>query len=156
MKKCNSRLFYLCHLKRAGLSSEDLLMYYQSVIRSILEYACQVWHFGLTQELSNQIEHIQKRAVKIICPELEYDDACDKLKLEHLCDRRLKLCHKLFNQIRNDTNHKLYYLLPPIHSNNYNLRKSNKLPKPRVRTKRTMGSFINSSLFIYNRLLIFI
>jgi len=59
------RLHFLQQLKRASMSSDDLLYYYQSVVGPVTEYACVVWHTSLTQEQTKQLESIQKRAMKI-------------------------------------------------------------------------------------------
>lgn len=146
-KKANKRIFYLRHLKRAGLSTEDLIMYYQTVIRPILEYASPVWHFGLTNELTKIIEQSQKRSLKIIYPELEYNQACELTKLELLSDRRLKTCKQLFDKVANDNDHKLYHLLPPRQNSKYSLRGQSQFPRPRIHTKRTMGDFITSGIY---------
>ena len=39
------------------------------------EYACQVFHYGLPKYLSDVIERIQKRALRIIFPDLSYENA---------------------------------------------------------------------------------
>ena len=49
------RLHFLQQLKRAAMSSDDLLYYYQSVVRPVTEYACAVWHTSLTQEQTRQL-----------------------------------------------------------------------------------------------------
>ena len=54
-------------LKRSSASIDDMLYFFKTVIRSLLEYACPVWHNSLTNEESDQIESIQKRALNIIC-----------------------------------------------------------------------------------------
>jgi len=41
--KVLSRLYLLKQLKRAGVSSDDLLYFYTVVIRPVFEYACVVW-----------------------------------------------------------------------------------------------------------------
>ena len=46
--KSSKRLYYLKQLRRAGLSGGDLLMFYGSVIRPVIEYACPVRHSSLT------------------------------------------------------------------------------------------------------------
>ena len=46
--KVASRLYFLKLLKRSGLSADDLLCFYKSVIRSVLEYGSVVWHHHLT------------------------------------------------------------------------------------------------------------
>ena len=73
--KASKRLYHLNQLRRAGLDSVDFLAFYESVIRSVLEYACPVWHTSLTVADSSRIESIQRRAMKIIEPELGYDAA---------------------------------------------------------------------------------
>ena len=64
--RASPRLYYLRKLKKCGLPQSDLLAYYRTMIRPILEYACPVWHAGLTKGESDIIEKIQKRALKII------------------------------------------------------------------------------------------
>ena len=68
--KASKRLFALRILKRNGAVQKDLRNVYCSFIRPVLEYACPVWHFSLPVFLSDQIEQIQRRSVKIICPGL--------------------------------------------------------------------------------------
>jgi len=53
-------------LKRSGIPHEHLLHYYTAVIRPLLEYCSCVWHYNLTNELSLQIETIQKVAIRLI------------------------------------------------------------------------------------------
>ena len=64
--KANSRLHFLRQLKRAAVSHDDMLHFYIGVMRPVLEYAVAVWHTGLTTDLSEQLEAIQKRALGII------------------------------------------------------------------------------------------
>ena len=53
------------------LSAPDLQLvtFYTSWSTSILEYACQVWHSGLTVAQSDTLESVQKRALRIIYAE---------------------------------------------------------------------------------------
>ena len=44
VSKAASRLHFLKQLKRAGAPIRDLLRFYISVLRPVLEYACPVWH----------------------------------------------------------------------------------------------------------------
>ena len=45
---------------------EDLIKFHVACIRSILLYACQVYHYSLPDYLSKSLERIQKRVMKII------------------------------------------------------------------------------------------
>jgi len=64
--KAAKRLWFLKKLKRAGVSREDLLHFFQAVVQPILKYACQVWHRSLTKEQSKSLEDTQRRALQII------------------------------------------------------------------------------------------
>ena len=44
----------------------DLIQIYTLFIRSIVEQSCVVWHSSLTVENSDDLEGIQKNALKII------------------------------------------------------------------------------------------
>ena len=72
VKKAAKRVYMLYQLKRAGIRQTDLVNVYVSVVRPVLEYACPVWHTNLTKYLSDNIEMIQKRALKSIFPNKGY------------------------------------------------------------------------------------
>ena len=86
--KASKRLYAIRLSKRAGVSSSDLTNIFCSVVRPILEYGCQVWHFTLTEKLSTQTEQIQRGATKTILSEnLSYDLRLKKLNLITLAER---------------------------------------------------------------------
>ena len=66
-KKANSRLYALRLLKRAELRQSDLVEMYCLFIRSSAEYAAPAWS-NMTVNLSDLIENIQKRSLRIIYP----------------------------------------------------------------------------------------
>ena len=111
-KKVSTRLYFLRQLKRAGLRPEDLIQFYVTCIRPVIEYACEAFHDSLPQYLSNDLEGLQKRAFCIIFPELHYQEVLESFNILSLHDRRVKLTTKLFNEIMNNPNHKLKSLLP--------------------------------------------
>ena len=82
--KASKRLYALRLLKRNGVQSSNLQRFFFSFIRPVLEYACPVWHSSLPNSLSDQIEHIQKRALKIILLYQSYHESLNTLKLLHL------------------------------------------------------------------------
>ena len=73
IKKAAKRLFLLKIIKSYGASTDDMKRFYVAVIRPTLEYGAQVWNGGITKDQSNEIERIQKRALKIIYKEDDYD-----------------------------------------------------------------------------------
>ena len=70
--KAAKRFYLLRQLKRVGICASDLVLFYCSTIRSVLEYTCQVFHFSLPSYLSEELESIQKRALRIIFPYASY------------------------------------------------------------------------------------
>ena len=68
IKKANKRLYFIVLLKRANVPLSDIVNFYCTVIRPVLEYCAPVFHHALPQYLSDDIERVQKRALSIICP----------------------------------------------------------------------------------------
>ena len=60
------RLYFLRQLKCAKVPTNDLLSFYTTCICPVAEYACPVFHTALPQYLSDQLERLQKRALRII------------------------------------------------------------------------------------------
>ena len=81
-------------MKSLSLSDEQLFEIYCKEIRSIVEFGVPVWHPGLTNKDSNDIERIQKLAFKIILEGCytDYIEACLYFDTTTLKQRREKLC----------------------------------------------------------------
>ena len=65
-------------LKRCSIPTDKLVRVFITCIRPVLEYSNEVWHYSLPQYLSDEIERIQRRARRIIFPELKYSEAMDR------------------------------------------------------------------------------
>ena len=94
VKKANKRLRMLHIASKYTSKFSDLKTIYKLFIRSILEQSAVVWHSSLIQRNSNDIERVQKSAVKIMMGQKysDYDDALKYLNMEKLSERRQKLC----------------------------------------------------------------
>ena len=149
-KKASKRLYALRLLRRNALSDSVLVKVYCTCVRPILEYACEVWHNNLPVYLSNQVEQIQKRALRVIFPSLTYDQAMLTANLPSLHDRRSTLCNRLFHHML-DPSHKLNSLVPPHRVNECNLRRNRSFKVPVCRTDRFHKSFVPSSATIYDQ-----
>ena len=73
IKKANKRLYFLVMLKRAGVPLKDIVAFYTTAIRPVLEYCSPVFHHALPKYLCNDIERVQKRALSIIMPNNSYE-----------------------------------------------------------------------------------
>jgi hypothetical protein len=109
-KKASKRLYSLRLLKRNALQDSILVKVYRACVRPIVEYACEAWHYNLPAYLNNQIEQIQKRALRIIYPSFTYHKAVLTANIPSLYDCRSTLCKRIFDRML-DPGHKLNSLV---------------------------------------------
>ena len=142
VSKASKRLYFLRLLKRSGVDRYSLLTVFTTCIRPVLE-----WSYGTTQYLSNEIERIQKRALKIIHPDLSYGESLKATLILSLSQRRHKLCQSYFGKMTNPS-HKLHYLLPVKRNNN--LRNNANFTQFQYFSNPFKNSFIPSSVQTFN------
>jgi len=142
--KAASRLYFLKQLKRAGAGTGDLLCFYNTIVRPVLEYASPVWHSSLTVSQCEALESLQKRAMRIIFPHLDYSGSLYIAKAGTLEDRREKLTHRFFKRNILDESSCLHRLLPEKRSQEVvdRLRSSQTFEHYYARTERFKKSFI--------------
>jgi hypothetical protein len=135
--KAGRRLHFLKLLKRSSVACDDLLYYYKSIIRPVLEYACPVWQSGLTVEQRDRLESVQRRALHLISGSTDYELQCVLFDIEPMCVRIDNLARAFFYRIC-DPADCLNYLLPSERSIEtvYSLRHFNHLPFITCRTNR--------------------
>ena len=81
------------------VSTSDLITVYYSLIRSVIESASAVFA-NLPKYLSDALERIQKRALRIILPNLHYDEALILSSLPSLEDRRAAPCESFMRNLK--------------------------------------------------------
>ena len=87
-------LYSLRLLKHPSVNPHDILKVYISNVRSILEYVIQV-QWDISEYLSDRIDCIQKRALKIIYPECTaYNQGLLEANISSLAKRRVSLCRR--------------------------------------------------------------
>ena len=116
VSKAGKRVCMLYQLKRAGISQNDLVKMYASVIRPVLEYTCPVWSTSLPNYLSDEIEMIQKR--------VHYDDMLVLFSLQSLNNRSDNICKAYSNRLKCRTS-RLNHLIPERRDVHYRLRNAN-------------------------------
>jgi len=149
--KSSSRLHFLTQLKRNGATVIDMVHFYETVIRSVLEYACPAWHSSLSKEQCSRIESKQKRSFKIIYGSTtNYENICLVHTHKSLSDRREFLCKRFFNCIKNSESC-LNYLLPKSRTSKtvQGLRNPHYLVPDRPRTTRYKKSLLVHALNNY-------
>ena len=146
--KASKRLYLLRVLKRAGVSTSHLVSIYVALIRSITEDVCPVWSTSLPHYLSNQLEMVQKRAMRIIHPLACYDEPLCKSSISRLADRRLEVCSKTFFKACAPDSRLHCFIAPrreEVHGRR--LRSSGSISLPKCRTERFKRSFFPYMIF---------
>jgi len=110
--KAASRLHFLKQLKRSGAGRDDLLYFYVTVIRRVLEYARPVWHSSLTAAQTKALESLQRRAMRVIFQDNDYTMLRIIAGLETLESRRDQLTERFFQRSVLPESSCLHYLLP--------------------------------------------
>ena len=91
--KFNNSLWSLSHLKRADINNSTLLQVYQVMQRPLLEYCSPVFHSMLTDEQTQRLESLQRRALRIIYGfDLPYGEIVAVSNIESLQSRRERAC----------------------------------------------------------------
>jgi len=138
VKQASQRLHFLRVMRRL-IPKSELWRIYNCLIRSILEYACQLF-VSLPKSLCKNLETIQKRAHKIICNTNHQCD-CNIVSLE---DRRNFLAVRLFKNIM-ATNHPLHTLLPKLST-------TNRWIVPIINTCRRRDAFFVKCIILLNNI----
>ena len=118
VRKSNARMELLRRVASFGTSLDDLRNIYILFVRSQLEQSAVVWHSSLTEQNRNDLERVQKSALKVILGEKyqSYNKALIELNLETLEERRNTLCLKFAQKcLTNEKNQQMFPL-----SNSFN------------------------------------
>ena len=150
VKKANARMELLRKVSNFNPPLEDLKIIYFLFVRSILEQSATVWHSSLTKENSDDIERVQKSAVKIMLGNkyIGYQKSLEKLDIETLKDRRNQLC--LNFALKSRKNPKTKHMFPEnekLHT--MQLRNPERFKVEQAKTER----FKNSSIIFMQNLL---
>ena len=132
-------------------SVEEKKNIYVLYVRSILEQSSVVWHNSLTTENSDDLERVQKCAVRIILGEnfTNYDEALIHADLESLKERR-EILSKTFAQkcLKNNKTKTMFPVRDKDHS--MNLRNQEHFEVKFANTERLKNSAIPSMQRILN------
>ena len=146
-QKARNKLWILRRLLNMDLDIHQMFDVYTKEIRSILEMAVPVWHSGLTNQQTADIESIQKVAMRIILQNkyITYQLACQTFSALTLSERRTKLCTKFATKnLRNENS-----FFTKVGTNVQTRQKSNLVRE----FKCNFGRFFKSSLPYLARLI---
>ena len=93
VKNANKKMRMLHKFSKFTKNKSHLMHVYKSQVRGSLEYCSTVWHSSLTQSECNDIERVQKAAMKVIMGirYQGYEEALKFMKIDSLKERRIKM-----------------------------------------------------------------
>ena len=121
VKKAYSRMELLRKVASFTNSIQELRNIDILYVRSILEQSCVVWHSSLTEENKQNLERVQKSAIKIMLGKRykDYESALVLVDLENLSERREQLCLKFAKKcLENKKTENLF----PLNKNTHNMK----------------------------------
>ena len=90
-----AKLWALRFLKRTGMDRKDLLKVYFTTIRAAIEYCSIIYHSLIPQYMSDKLEQLQRRAMRIIFgPGTDVETLIENGTVETLRQRRESACIK--------------------------------------------------------------
>ena len=155
VKKANMRLQLLREAAEYTSNYSDLKLIYFSYIRSVLDQSCAIWHNSLTQTNIDDIERVQKNALRVIMKEKyeSYQNALDELGINDLVSRRIFLSTKFAdNCLKNEKTKHLFQLNNKNHKmTTRNPNKYIEIPAKTERFKKSTVPFLVKLLNENNR-----
>ena len=143
VRKISTRLYFLRQLKKSHVATRELILFYITCVCSILEYGSPV----VPSYLSEDLEKLQKHAMKIIYPELSNAKALELSGLLTPHNRRGTSVSKLLDEICTNQSQSLHKLLPSKYQPSYSMREHRTFTCLKCKPERRKKSFPLGSKF---------
>ena len=142
VKNASKKLWLLVRFKSRGATQDQLLTLFQLKIRCIAEFAAPAFHGALTNQQSDDLEMVQKKAFAVILGKgyKSYNNALEVLGQEKLHARRLKLCENFAVKCTKNPRHADMFELK-TRNNNFT-RQKQKFIEPKCKTDRYYKSAV--------------
>ena len=116
VKKANRKMRMLHIAAKFTRNREHLIQIYKTFIRSNLEFSSNVWHSSLTKENRQDLERVQKAALKVILKSdyKDYEEALRLTGLQSLDKRREMISLRFVKNCLKDSNFSKLFPLKKI------------------------------------------
>ena len=127
-----------------------------SIQMYVLQYKCMyyntnvVWHHALPSYLSQELERIQRLALKIIFPAFSYSGALQFSNFITVDERHSELCVKTLEKISRGGSLVKHLPMTSQHMHHDQTRGANKYILPKCRSERLCRSFFPSTCLAFN------
>ena len=124
---------------KAGVDKSTVSIIYCSLVRSVIEYAAQLYHHPMNSSQNEKIERLQRIMLKCIYGFITtYKEALKKSGLMSLEERRRDLCRKF--ALKTAENPRYEHWFPLRRRPDYDLRKERKYEEEFAATERRRKS----------------
>ena len=150
VKNANRKMAMLHKFSKFTKNISHLLHLYKTQVRGCLEYCSTVWHSGLTDSDSKDIERIQRAAMRVIMGNKYqgYEEALKFIKLDSLKQRREKMALKFAQKsLKQESFSKLF----PLNTSKHGMQKRG--PKKYVVNQSNTERYRRSAVPYLQRLL---
>ena len=120
IKSANARMQLLHKMSNFGAPLNDMKEVYVLFVRSLLEQTSELWHSSLTQDNIEDLERVQKSAVKIMIKNkyTNYNNALNMLQIDTLEHRREQLSLQIAQK---STKHPKLQHMFPLNTKNHTM-----------------------------------
>ena len=144
--KVSAWLYYLKQLKRASIATKEIINFFSTCVRPVIEYACPVFHNSLPSYLSSQMSLRACRSAPwellILSHARTYQEALGLASLETLFERGQVQTVKLFQNISNNPDLANYTVLfPGSNKHSLNLKNNRRFHVPICKIDRLKSVF---------------
>ena len=147
IRKASKRIFVLLNYKKNGVGVDKLKVIYMATIRSVVEHSSNTYHSQLNKGQENQIERLQKRALKIVYGyNLSYEQLLERSGLETMKKRRERLFEKFARKTSKNLKYSHWF---PLKGNTRDTRKT----RPYIEERASGDRLYRSPIFAMRRLL---
>ena len=115
IRKATKCTWVIRRMKNLGVRQSLLVDYWKSEGRVMLEYACPVWHSGLTLAQARSLDRAQRVAMAAITGRWERSHTAQlqELGLERLKTRRHRICKTFAERTAKDSRHQHMFKINP-------------------------------------------
>ncbi len=120
VKNANKKMRMLHKFSKFTKNKSHLMHIFKSQVRGSLEYCSTVWHSSLTESDCNDIERVQKAAMKVIMGTRYqgYEEALKFMKIDSLRERRLKMALRF---AKKSVRHKNFLSVFPLNKSDHTM-----------------------------------
>ena len=82
-------MVFLLVVRCTGITTQDLIKFYTTFVRPVVEYAAPLWHPSISKKVSNRLEEVEHSSLRTVFSDISYRQA-DNILIFRPLDRRIR------------------------------------------------------------------